>query len=131
MGARLVIDSKEMLAKRFAETLKGRFAIALPGGSVAEAFLPVLAAAPVDWKGVDLYWGDERAVAPDDPESNFGLARRLLLDRVAGARVHRMRAEAGDLDAAAREYEKELVPLDVALLGVGPDGHVCSLFPGH
>jgi len=116
------------------------FALALPGGSVAETFFPPLAEAPLDWREVEWFWCDERAVPPDHPESNFRLACELLLSRVPidPARVHRMKAEADDLDAAAAEYEAELVAVlggprrfDVVLLGVGPDGHVCSLFPGH
>ena len=87
-----------------------------------------------------MFFGDERAVAPDDPASNARLARDLWLDRapIPLANVHRMRAEGEDLDAAARAYERVLLDvlgdpprLDLALLGMGPDGHVCSLFPGH
>lgn len=143
----VVVDAPERLARLFAERFaaaagaalaaRGRFSCALPGGSVAEVFLPVLAEAAVDWPRIDFFWGDERAVAAGDPDSNFGLANRLLLDRVR-ARAHRMPADLGDLEAAARAYEDEMGRLlgeppriDLALLGVGPDGHVCSLFPGH
>ncbi len=114
--------------------------LVLPGGSVAQAFLPVVAEAAIDWALVDVFWGDERAVPPDHPESNYRLADELLLERVGidRARVHRMPADGADLDAGARAYEAELVRVlgdpprfDVVLLGVGPDGHVCSLFPGH
>ncbi len=129
----------------FAE--RGRFALALAGGSVAQAFLPALARAAVDWKRTDFFWGDERAVPPDHPDSNYGLARALWLKEagIPAERIHRMPAEVGadggadtGLDAAARDYEAEMrnrlgtpPALDVVLLGVGPDGHVCSLFPGH
>jgi 6-phosphogluconolactonase len=116
---------------------RGRFSLVLPGGSVAEAFLPSLAQAEMDWPRVDLFWGDERAVPPDHVDSNYALARRALLVRVS-PRVHRMRAEEPDLAAAAADYEREMrgalgepPRLDVVLLGTGPDGHVCSLFPGH
>jgi 6-phosphogluconolactonase len=129
----------EQLAQR-ALAERGSFALALSGGSVAETLLPALAGANVDWARVDLFWGDERAVPPEHPDSNYGLARSLWL-KTGGPpaeRVHRMPADAPDLDAAARAYEARLVgrlgtppSLDVALLGVGPDGHVCSLFPGH
>ncbi len=114
--------------------------IALPGGSVAEAFFPALVRAPLEWSAIDWFWGDERAVPPDHPDSNYRLAADLLFRHVPvdPARIHRMRAEGPDLDAAASEYEQTLmatcgVPprLDLALLGVGPDGHVCSLFPNH
>jgi 6-phosphogluconolactonase len=117
-----------------------RLAWALPGGSVAEAFLPVLAEARIDWDAVEFFWGDERAVPFDDPDSNFGLAYRLFLERVAvdPQRVHRMPADAPDLDAAAARYADDLTGglgtpprLDLVLLGCGPDGHICSLFPGH
>ena len=119
---------------------RDRFAIALPGGSVAQSFLPRLSRAAVDWKRVDFFWGDERAVPPDHADSNFGLAQSLWL-REAGIpveRIHRMPAGNDDLEAAAHAYEADLVGvlgslpmLDLVLLGVGPDGHVCSLFPGH
>jgi 6-phosphogluconolactonase len=114
--------------------------LVLPGGSVAETFFPVLARAALDWTMVEVFWGDERAVPPEDPDSNYRLADELLLRRVAidRARVHRMPADVADLDAGARSHEAELQRVlgdpprfDIVLLGVGPDGHVCSLFPGH
>jgi 6-phosphogluconolactonase len=117
-----------------------RLSLVLPGGSVAETFFPMLAGTEFEWNAVELFWGDERAVPPNDPESNYWLAERLLLSRVQidRARVHRMPADAADLELAARSYEAEIVRalggpsrFDVVLLGVGPDGHVCSLFPGH
>jgi 6-phosphogluconolactonase len=131
---RLEREAREALGAR------GRFAIALPGGSVAEAFFPRLARAGVAWSRADFFWGDERAVPAADPESNFALARRLWLGPtgVPADRIHRMVADAGDLEAAAADYADAMTRvlgspprLDVALLGVGPDGHVCSLFPGH
>ena len=150
MEREIVIDSPRALAAAFAarfeaatrEALpaRGRFACAVPGGSIAEAFFPALRGARVDWPRVEVFFTDERAVPPDDPDSNAGLARRLWLDHVPidPARVHRMRGEGADLDAAAAEYAAEMANalgspprLDLALLGVGPDGHVCSLFPGH
>jgi len=145
--ARILVESRERLGDALARDLerragaaiaaRGRFSLALPGGSVAEAFLPVLSRAAIDWSRVDLFFGDERAVPPEHSDSNFALAKRLLLDPVA-ARVHRLRGESEDLGAEASRAEHDLVEtagpdgaLDVALLGVGPDGHVCSLFPGH
>jgi 6-phosphogluconolactonase len=139
-------DLPEMLARRFegeahaAVVARGRFALALSGGSVATTFFPRLARCSVDWARTDFFWGDERAVPPDDPESNFGAARRLWLEpaRVPLPRIHRMEAEAPDLEGTAAAYADVLTRvagtpprLDLALLGVGPDGHVCSLFPGH
>jgi 6-phosphogluconolactonase len=145
-----VVDEKERLADAFrrrvellaAEALseRGRFALALSGGSVAETFLPELAEADLDWSRVEVFWCDERGVPQHHPDSNYALARRLLLGRVAlePSRIHRMRADIDAIGLAASEYEAELrralgdpPALDVALLGVGPDGHVCSLFAGH
>jgi 6-phosphogluconolactonase len=119
---------------------RGRFSLALSGGSVADALFPRLARAKVDWSLIDFFFCDERAVPPDNPESNYQRARSLWIDvaRVPAANVHRMKAEASNLDAAAMSYEDELIHtlgeppgLDMALLGVGDDGHVCSLFPNH
>ena len=117
---------------------RGRFSLALPGGSVAEAFFPRLARANVDWSRVDFFWCDERAVPAEDPESNYGLARTLWLDpaQVPPQSVHAMVADAAHLEQSAAAYASEMVRvlgtpprIDVALLGVGADGHVCSLFP--
>jgi 6-phosphogluconolactonase len=119
---------------------RGRFALAVPGGSVATTFFPGLAQLCFDWTRTDFFWCDERAVPPDDPDSNYALARALWLAPagVAPERVHRMPAEIPDLEHAAVAHAGELVRalgtpprLDFVLLGVGPDGHVGSLFPGH
>lgn len=143
----VVVDTVPVLARIFVERAegtarralgeRGRFSLVLPGGSVAEAFLPVLAEADLHWARADVFWGDERAVPADHPDSNHGLAHKLLLAR-ATPRVHRMAGEARDLAAAAAAYEREMQAalgdpprLDLVLLGVGPDGHVCALFPGH
>lgn len=134
------ILSSEFLA-RAADAIarRGRFVVALTGGSVAPAFFPALAALPIDWSRIDIFWIDERAVPPDHPESNYALASRLLLvpARVPAERIHRMAGELPDLDQAARRASDELRSiagdpphLDLALLGVGPDGHIASIFPG-
>ena len=121
--------------------LEGRaVSVALPGGSVAESFLPRLQTLTLDWDRVLVFFGDERAVAPESALANAGLARSLWLDRVPVplGNIHRIRAESADLEAAARDYDRLMRTvlgdpprLDIALLGMGGDGHVCSLFPGH
>ena len=111
-----------------------RFACGLTGGSTGLIFLGSLREANVPWSQVTLYWGDERAVPPDHAESNYALAERLLLAPL-GARapfVERMPGDAENIHLAARTYEQRLPPeLDLLILGIGDDGHVCSLFPGH
>jgi 6-phosphogluconolactonase len=137
--ARVSVERVDECA-RSARRRERRLSLVVPGGSVAEAFLPALAAADLDWTDVELFWGDERAVAPDHADSNFRLANELLVTRVPldPARVHRMLADGQNLDDAARAYEADIArtlgegaSFDIVLLGVGPDGHVCSLFPGH
>jgi 6-phosphogluconolactonase len=118
---------------------RGTFTLAIPGGSVASTFFPCLAQVSFDWSRTEFFWTDERAVSPDDPESNYGLARSLWLQPagVPAAQIHRMPADRTDLDAAARDYAEQLrritgdpPMLDFVILGVGEDGHVASLFPG-
>ena len=111
---------------------RGECTLALSGGSTPGPVLADLVGRAIPWPLVSVYFADERAVPPDDPASNFGMARRALLDYVPvrSDRVHRMEAEQSDLDGAARRYERLLPPaLDILLLGVGPDGHTASLFP--
>ena len=112
---------------------------ALSGGATALIFLSALRNASVDWQRMTLFWADERAVPPDDPESNYGLADRMLLSPLGARapRAIRMPADTSSLEQASLWYDdvlsKELQnrPLDLAILGVGEDGHVCALFPGH
>jgi 6-phosphogluconolactonase len=101
--------------------------------------LPPLARAPLPWERAHVFWCDERAVPPDDPQSNWGQCRRLWAgeDRVRLAHLHRMPADRPDLSTAVHSYEGLLQSvagrppcLDVVLLGVGEDGHVASIFPG-
>ena len=118
--------------------------IALTGGSIAEAVhREVARLAPssgVDWSRVVLWWGDERFVPRDDPERNAGKARAEFLDVVGvdPANVHEMpsTATAASVDEGAAAYSQDLREhgagaFEVLMLGVGPDGHVASLFPGH
>lgn len=131
--ARIEAEAARSIAAR------GRFALAVPGGSVATACLPRLVSGALDWARTDVFFGDERAVPPDHPDSNAGLVRRLLLAHVP-VPAHRVHVMAGDelaLQAAADRYATSMVEvlgeppvLDLVLLGVGEDGHVCSLFPG-
>lgn len=105
-----------------------RLRVALTGGSAARTLYPLLAGARLDWSQVDLFYGDERCVPPDDPESNHRLALEAL--GRTGARFHPVDGTLAP-EAAAQAYQAALPPLDVVHLGLGPDGHVCSLFPGH
>jgi 6-phosphogluconolactonase len=107
--------------------------VVLTGGSTPRSAYERAAAKRPDWSGVDVWFTDERCVAPDHELSNFRLASAALLDRVEGAAVHRMQGELGPHDGAAA-YERELDEsgpdaFDLMLLGVGPDAHICSLFP--
>jgi 6-phosphogluconolactonase len=149
MTPEVIVDDLPGLRRRLASELehrarvaiasRGNFTIALPGGSVAMEFFPVLATMAVDWSRTDFFWIDERAVPPDDPESNYALASRLWLTpaSIPASRVHRMHGEDPDLERAAQMSAGELIRiagnpprLDVALVGVGEDGHVASVFPG-
>lgn len=129
---------------------RGRFTWALSGGSTPAALYRLLAspayAGRVDWAKVHFFWSDERCVPPDHAESNFRMARETLLDALASGRaqelhIHRLEGELPP-NAAAERYEAVLardfgvepgegVPaFDLILLGMGPDGHTASLFPG-
>lgn len=121
-------------ARRIADALPGGGALVLTGGTTVEPLLPQLAAKKSDWTGVEIAFSDERCVPPDDGASNYGMARRLLLDAAEPAAVHRMK---GELDPAqgAADYHSSIAPLvargfDLLLLGMGADAHVGALFPG-
>ncbi len=116
----------------------GSASCALSGGATALIFLGALKNANVDWSRISLFWADERAVPADDPESNYGIAERMLLGPLGAKapRAFRMPADVS-LGTAVMKYDATLAhelkggSLDLALLGVGEDGHICSLFPGH
>lgn len=154
----LVRDDADLLAATVAARLvdhllelqsQGRApSVVLTGGTIAEkvhrAVLEVPAHTSVDWSAVEVWFGDERYVEHADAERNAGQARDALLSRLPldDARVHEMPASDGpyghDVDAAARAYADELTRVlgaeprfDVVMLGIGPDGHCASLFPGH
>jgi 6-phosphogluconolactonase len=122
----------EVVAARLVRAARAGGTVVLTGGTTPKEAYERAAREEPDWAKVDLWWGDERCVPPDDADSNYGMAKRALLDRLdRGPRsVHRIEGELGK-DAAAARYEVELgtTELDLLLLGVGPDGHVASLFP--
>jgi 6-phosphogluconolactonase len=142
-------------AERFVDTASeaiaanGRFSVALSGGSTPRPVYSLLAseafAGRIDWAKVHVFWGDERCVPPDDPQSNYRTARGALLDAVPlpPENIHRIRGE-DDPERAAAAYERELRTFfgtapdgktpasgfDLVFLGMGDDGHTASLFPG-
>ena len=121
---------------------RGTCSIALSGGSTPKRLFELFAQAGRDalpWEHIDLWWGDERTVPPDHADSNYRMTRETLIDPLglAASHVHRIAGELADHDAAARSYSRELVTalgspptFDLVLLGMGPDGHTASLFPG-
>lgn len=142
---RAVHEFSQLAEKAIAE--RGRFTIALSGGSTPRALYQLLSGRPyrgrVDWSRIEFFWGDERNVSPDDEQSNFRMVSEAMLEKLAvpESQIHRMEAEREDLDAAAREYQETIArvlevsadgpppALDLVLLGLGPDGHTASLFP--
>ena len=122
---------------------RGRFTVALSGGSTPRSLYALLATRPsIPWDKICFFWSDERHVPPDHPDSNYRMANESLLSKVPARpdSIFRVRAEEKDADAAAQQYEQTLqlffhlssgdVPrFDLILLGLGPDGHTASLFP--
>jgi 6-phosphogluconolactonase len=144
-----IFDTKQELASYFGELLleasqeKPELYIALSGGSTPKAIFEVLAkdyAKSIDWTKIHFFWGDERCVAPTDPESNFGMTREYLFDYVKtrGVNIFRVKGELQPQEALA-DYIRlidENVPklnglphFDIMLLGMGDDGHTASIFP--
>jgi len=122
-----------IVAERLAEAARAGGHVVLTGGSTPKRAYELTSELEQDWSRVELWWGDERCAPVEDERSNYHMARIALIDRltVAPAKIHRMRGELGR-DDGALAYEQELGPLqrfDLLLLGLGPDGHVASLYP--
>jgi 6-phosphogluconolactonase len=140
MDVRVLDDPAAPCAEMLVAAARAGGHIALTGGSTPERAYEQAAALEEDWSRATLWWGDDRCVSPDDDLSNYKLAKEALLDHLPanGAPVvHRIPGEHGP-HAGADEYERELVAefgddlprLDFLLLGLGPDAHVASLYPG-
>jgi 6-phosphogluconolactonase len=132
----VVVANEEAAAREAAHRLARAAAqpadLALSGGGTVGRTYELAAELQPDWRAATIWWGDDRAVPPDDERSNYALVKRTLLDRLdhAPASVHRIRGELG-AEAAAAEYDRLLgnVELELALNGIGPDCHTASLFP--
>jgi 6-phosphogluconolactonase len=132
----VVVDSANevaaIVATRLAQAAENGGNIVLTGGKTPKLAYEQAAREQTDWSSVELWWGDERCVPPHDDRSNYKLAKDALLDRIGRQprAVHRIRGELGK-DDAATAYEAELgdAQLGLLLLGIGPEGHVASLFP--
>ncbi len=125
------MDVAARLAEEMAAQINGGARnVVLAGGTTPMRAHELLGPLVRDWSDVHLWFGDERCVPPDDPESNYGQAAARL--DAPGATWHRMRGELGP-EAGAAAYAEELgdTPLDLVVLGMGPDGHTASLFPNH
>ncbi len=136
----------EAFASYFAELVQGRshFAVALSGGSTPKRLFRHWAAhyaESIDWSAIHFFWGDERMVPPDDPESNFGVTKELFFNKVAvpESNIHRIKGEANpeeevlryaeDIRSTLDQTEGELPVFDLIILGMGDDGHTASIFP--
>jgi len=122
----VVEDPARVCAERLAEQARAGGSIVLTGGSTPKVAYEIAAELEPDWSRVDVWWGDERCVPPNDELSNYGMAKQALLDRLAVAprSVHRMES----VEQYARALEG-VGTFDLVLLGLGPDGHIASLFP--
>ena len=131
----VVADAEEaarLVAERLAEQARAGGSVVVTGGSTPRNAYELVPGLEPDWSRVEVWWGDERCVPPDDERSNYGVALPLLDQLLQPpAAVHRMQGELGR-DAGAAEYEQQLAGVgafDLVLLGLGPDGHTASLFP--
>jgi len=140
----LVQRSLELILPRIQPAIaeRGKFTIALAGGNTPKPLYEAIATHELPWNHIHVFWGDERYVPADHPDSNQGMARKVWLDRVAfpAANIHAMATNATEPAIAAQQHEQQLqeffgspagtMPaLDVVLLGMGDDGHTASLFP--
>jgi 6-phosphogluconolactonase len=122
---RIVDDVPRAFARLVADAAPR--SLALSGGELAHLCYSALRSEPVDWSSIDVYFGDDRVVSVESDDSNEGMARRILLDEAHPRAVHSMVGAGADAyDAVVRAA----APIDIAHLGLGPDGHTASLFPG-
>jgi 6-phosphogluconolactonase len=131
----VVEDEQEVaavVAKRLARAAQEGGNVVLTGGKTPKVAYEQASKNAPAWSNDALWWGDERCVSPDDENSNYGMAKKALLDKLERwpREVHRIKGELG-AELAAADYLEELgdARLDLLLLGIGPDGHVASLFP--
>ena len=125
-----------------ARTVRGRALFAVSGGSTPRVMFEWMAAQHFDWKAIEIFWVDERCVAPDDAQSNYGMTKKALLDPIHtdSRQIHRIQGELPPVKAAAHYREEiskvfdlalgELPVFDVIQRGMGADAHTASLFPG-
>src|SRR5262245_58975169 len=128
---RVVDDVPRAFAALVADVVPA--SLALSGGDTARDCYELLPDCGVDWSAVTIWFGDERFVPVEHPDSNEGMARRVFLDRVTTAGIRSMRGTAASIDDAAVEYDvlvTDADPIALVHLGLGPDGHTVSLCPG-
>ncbi len=133
----VVEDPAAVVAGMIVEAAGAGRPIVLTGGSTPKLAYELAAEMDADWSRATFWFGDERCVPPEHEHSNYGMAAKALLSKIQPAAVERMRGELGP-EAGARDYEARLrdafgdgIPeLDLLLLGLGPDAHTASLFPG-
>ena len=128
----VVDDPAQAAAERLAAAVRPGAQLVLTGGSTPRRAYELLAATDLDWRGTGIWFTDERCVPPGHEHSNYAMARAALLDHVEGPEVHRIPGELGPAegaDAYAAELGEGIPAFDLMLVGLGPDAHICSLFP--